>query len=162
MHSVLKPIGLTFVSAILIASCQMSTSKDVADPYADVVPGLPWVHNSGEALATAQKSGQPVLITFYSNSCGWCRQFEKTTLADPKVQLLANKFVLVRLNVDEATDEARRYNVPGVPYTVLLKPNGDMIGRVVGYVDADSFTLKLREAFASGSVVAPSSQAAKS
>jgi thiol-disulfide isomerase/thioredoxin len=79
------------------------------------------------ALAiTGAGSGQTVLLDFYSDYCGPCRQMM------PTVDRLAAEGVPVqRVNVAQYPDLARRFGVSSIPCFVMVV-NGREAGRVVG------------------------------
>jgi thiol-disulfide isomerase/thioredoxin len=79
------------------------------------------------ALAiTGAGSGQTVLLDFYSDSCGPCRQMMPTV-----DQLMAEGMPVQRVNVTQNPGLAQRFGVSGIPCFVMVV-NGREAGRVVG------------------------------
>ena len=72
---------------------------------------------------------QPVLVDFYSTTCGPCRMLA------PTIQKLAQQYegraVVVKVNVDRLPQLAGRYGIQGVP-SVLFFQGGKEVGRLVG------------------------------
>jgi thioredoxin-related protein len=114
---------------------------------------LSWNQGMSEASATKR----PILVDVYTDWCGWCKRMDRDVYARDDVRgYLSQHFVLVRLNA-ESTDEARyagrtitsralaqQLRVSGYPTTIFLKPNGDHIANVPGYVPADRFKVMLQ------------------
>jgi thiol:disulfide interchange protein DsbD len=99
-----------------------------------------------QALTTARAENRPVLIDFYADWCGPCKQLESATFSDPKVrQFLRDKTVAVRVNIDDHPTLAQRHNVTGIPCLVFLNGDGREVGRIVGFEPAQPFLAKARE-----------------
>jgi thiol:disulfide interchange protein DsbD len=136
---VARGVGL----AAAIAGVAAIVAAPVASPIA-------WVPFSDQALSAARAERRPVLIDFEAAWCLPCREMERTTLRDPAVVRLASSFVALKADVtaedDAATALLDRFHVPGVPTYVLLGPDGDERGRLVGFVPSRRMVEALREA----------------
>jgi len=75
------------------------------------------------------KSEQPVLVDFWATWCGPCRQM--TPIVDQLADEYAGKAKIGKLNVDENTQIAARYQVRGIP-TMLLFKGGQLVASKVG------------------------------
>jgi thiol:disulfide interchange protein DsbD len=118
----------------------------LAVPYVQSQPaGIKWEKNYASALALARKTKKPVLVEFYADWCGPCKQMARTTLQDPAIVKLTRKFVSVRVDLDRQKDLARKYDVQSIPYTVILNPNGKVTRAATGYQDVNGFRLFLMQ-----------------
>lgn len=75
------------------------------------------------------QSEMPVLIDFWANWCGPCRMMH------PVVEEIANSMnetiKVCKVNIDEATELAERYNVMTIPTFLVIK-GGKEAGRTIG------------------------------
>jgi thiol-disulfide isomerase/thioredoxin len=87
------------------------------------------------ASAAAKAENKVVLIDFYTTWCEPCKRLDKETWTDASVgQLLGEKAVALKLDAEkEGKDLARRYKIDAYPTTLILKPDGTEMDRLVGF-----------------------------
>ncbi len=76
-------------------------------------------------------SDMPVIVDFWAPWCGPCKMIAPV-LEDIAAEY-AGKVKVVKLNVDENTETAPKYNVRGIP-TLLVVKGGEVVGTKVGAV----------------------------
>ncbi|MDH0864800.1 protein-disulfide reductase DsbD [Mitsuaria sp. GD03876] len=102
-----------------------------------------------EALRTA---GKPVMLDFYADWCVSCKEMERFTLTDARVQAKLAGAVLLKADVTANNAEDRellkRFKLFGPPGTIFFDPKGEeLVGvRVIGFQDADRFLQSLQAA----------------
>lgn len=80
---------------------------------------------------------QPVLVDFYSTTCGPCRMLAPTI--DKLAERYEGRAAVVKVNVDRLPQLAARYGIQGVP-SVLFFKEGKEVGRLVGLRPQGSYS----------------------
>mgnify|MGYP006409702127 CR=1 FL=1 len=70
-----------------------------------------------------------VLVDFYADWCGPCRRLGP--IIENVAQKIGDKANVYKVNIDEGTGLARRFNIRGVPTMVIFK-NGKVVGTMSG------------------------------
>ena len=97
-----------------------------------------WAAWSPETFERARREGKYLLLDGAAEWCHWCHVMDETTYLDPEIaRILRERFIAVRVDVDEHPDLADRYGDWGWPATILFSPEGREIGKYRGYLPPD-------------------------
>lgn len=154
-----------FVIGLMFSGFGLLDKAGIALPAAAGAPGLVagvpstpklgWQKYSDAALHDALAAHKPVLIDFFAEWCGACKELEHDTFTDARIRSLSEKFVLLQI---DATDDfpgldklKSTYGVMGLPTMVFYDPSGNVRREltVTGFENADSFLKKMNGALAS-------------
>ena len=112
------------------------------------------------ALASASSAGKTAMLDFYADWCVSCKEMEKYTFSDNRVQDALSNTVLLQADVT-ANDEAdqallARFGVFGPPTIIFFGPDGQPRAGydVVGYMKAEDFAAHVQQAFGSAATLA--------
>ncbi|PRX26293.1 thiol:disulfide interchange protein DsbD [Paraburkholderia sp. BL18I3N2] len=112
------------------------------------------VRSSNELDQAVKSAAQPAMLDFYADWCVSCKEMEKFTFSDPRVQAKLTQMNLLRADVtaNNIDDQAllKRFSLFGPPGIIFFDQRGKEVLRVVGYESADKFLRSLDRASAPG------------
>lgn len=153
-----KAIGVVFVvCGVLQLVGGVTGGRDVLAPLAHLGGTRESVHTQFIKVksvaeldaALAQTNGKSALLDFYADWCVSCKEMEKFTFTDPRVQARFGEMILLQIDVtaNNADDKAmlKRFNLFGPPGIIFFDGHGQEMphGRVIGYQNADKFLQSL-------------------
>ena len=151
-------LALLLGSAYLIGA--LSGARDILRPLAELGNGqataapivqFDRVRNMAELDARlAQAKGKSVVLDFYADWCVSCKEMERYTFSDMKVQDRLKDSVLLQIDVTDNNDEdkslLKHFGLFGPPAILFFDRQGNEQGgqRIIGYLDAGQFLQSLQ------------------
>jgi uncharacterized protein YyaL (SSP411 family) len=121
---------MKFVRVLAFAIAAFATSPLLASEP------IKWSGWTDELFSRATAEKRFVILDLEAVWCHWCHVMEKTTYADPEVnELLASKYIPVRVDQDANPDLSSRYGDWGWPATIVFGPDGTEIAKIRGYIE---------------------------
>ncbi|XHR31218.1 MAG: thioredoxin [Chthoniobacteraceae bacterium] len=82
----------------------------------------------------------PMVVDFYASWCGPCKIL--APILDKQADEFAGKIKFIKINIDEAPELARRFQIDGLPTLLFLK-QGKVVDSLVGLSSADTLRRRL-------------------
>jgi thioredoxin 1 len=95
--------------------------------------------NEFEAQVT--QSRLPVVVDFYAPWCGPCRRL--APVLDKVASQMSGRIRFVKINIDESSQLAQRFQIEGVP-TLLFFKAGKLVDRSVGLLSPEELAARLQ------------------
>lgn len=144
------------LAALLAATLLVGASVSALTAAAPKGTGITWQTDLKKAHQTALRENKPMLIVFGADWCGYCKKLERETLSNPQMVKYVNaEFVPVHLDADKDKEALEILEVRGLPCSVILSPNADLLGRIEGYQKMAPYYSKLVSARRQHTGVAP-------
>jgi thioredoxin-related protein len=120
-----------------------------------------WLTSLPDAKTQAKKNDKLVLLDFTgSDWCPWCKQLDADVFSKPEFERYAAKnLVLVEVDFPNAKPQSKevkeanaalqsQFKVEGFPTLVVMKPDGTVVWKQVGYLEGgpSAVIAKLNEA----------------
>ena len=113
--------------------------------------GLPFIRVAtlGELDTRIKASGKPVMLDFYADWCVSCKEMERYTFTDARVQQRLADWTLLQADVTANSDDDKallaRFKLFGPPGTIFFNSQGEEVRavRVIGFQDAEKFLATL-------------------
>jgi thiol:disulfide interchange protein DsbD len=162
-HKFWKGIGIAMVvagAAMLVGA--LSGAKDPLQPLSGLrgealatdTRHLPFerVKSVAELDARIAAAGKPVMLDFYADWCVSCKEMERFTFSDARVQQKLAGTLLLQADVTANSDDdkalLKRFNLFGPPGIIFFDKAGKEIDsvRIVGFQNAEAFLKSLEKA----------------
>ena len=108
-------------------------------------PGIEFKTDLLEAQQQADQHSRVTVVYFTAKWCTWCRKMSVGTFADERVRAMAERFVWVKVDIEEQRELAAIFAVQSVPNMVLLNVKGEVLARRPGYMTSEQLLTLLHE-----------------
>lgn len=130
----------------LCRSAMMSLGLLFSLRAAHAVEKVVWVKSLPSAMTQAKQANKLVMVDFYTDWCGWCKELDKTTYSDAAVGKATQQVVAVKVNAEkEGLAAAKKYQVRSFPTILFVAPDGSLAGRIGGYAPPEPFLAALNK-----------------
>ena len=118
-------------------ACLLLAAVSFAEPPDN---GIHWETDLLKAREKALKTDRPLLIVFGAEWCTFCKKMELTTLAEKEmVRTINSGFIPVHLDFDKTKPVAKALNVKGIPSSIVLSTDADILSRKDGFAKSKEY-----------------------
>lgn len=135
----MKTEFIVIIAVAILALVSLGFLFTSGDDSQSTTESLNWNTDLNSALTTAKNTNKLVLVDVYAPWCGYCKEMDKNTFQNPKVQEKLSNYVLVKVNGDENPDFVMKYQIYSYPTVLILDPDGNIVKTVSGYQEPDDF-----------------------
>lgn len=104
-----------------------------------------WIEDHDKGYEVAAAIEKPQVLVLYAKWCGWSKKLIEESFEDPRVKMLKDDFVWVKIDSDSDRAYKEYYDQEGFPMVLILGPDGDVLKRLEGYKDAPTLLKALNE-----------------
>lgn len=154
-----RRLGTAVAAILFVAFAAFLVAPASSAPDAGPKPAaISWVRLDA-AVASAAKSGKPIVVTVFADWCGYCRLMERTTFVDPTVvrqveqgwipaKVNGESDAMLKLGKVSMTENqwAIANGVQGFPAMFLLDAKGKPFAAYPGYLDGPQLAQFLQDA----------------
>lgn len=122
-----------FPLVALLAAAPASASGADAAPGFDGEAWMQGAEGLYEAIRVLEQEPRAMVVYFYTDWCGYCRQFERELLGTTEVKDFFGEVLVVRINPESGSDErkiADYYGVNGYPGFFVHSARSKTLSRV--------------------------------
>lgn len=106
-------------------------------------PSVTWRASFVDAVAEADQTGKPLLISFVSASSPYSLAMRQEVWGDPRLRpIVASLFIPVRISADANPDLASDFHVKDTPTVIVLSGKNERL-RETGFVSAYDLAFRL-------------------
>lgn len=101
------------------------------------------------AMEKAKKEKKPIFVDVYASWCGPCKRMAATAFMDKKVGEFYNQnYISIQIDAEKASDgpaTAAQFGVDAYPTLLYFSPEGTLVKKVVGSMDAEQLLTRGEE-----------------
>ena len=138
----LHKILFVFVIALLAVTYALSQGGKMSAEAEKM-----WLTDYTEAKKIAANQNKPILISFHTSWCGWCKKMKADVYSDQDFcDFATEKLVLLLLDGDKDTDLVAKFGIQGYPSYVIQNSKGETLKSFSGYMKTDKFISTIKQA----------------
>ncbi len=134
-------MGLTGAIGLLPATTVTANGADLKK-YGPIA----WQGTLEAAMKISAREKKPILVDFWANWCGPCKEMLATTYKDKAVVTRSKQFVPVLINADEQPKLLAKFGISALPTVLFLDAKGKVLLQSMGLEKTPEFLKLMDEA----------------
>ncbi len=129
--------GWTGIVASLMLACVAGGPISAGDSSGPV-----WMTDFYAAEKLSRSQGKPLIVHFYGNNCGPCRQMDRETLYTPEVtRELEQGHIAVKVNISQHPELQQKYDIDAIPSDLFVAPDGKVLFHAQGFQSKGTYLI---------------------
>ncbi|MBL8795301.1 MAG: DUF255 domain-containing protein [Planctomycetia bacterium] len=110
---------------------------------------IQWRQDYHAARQEAKTTNRPLVMDFGTANCFWCKKLDGSTFREPAIiRQLNEQFIPLKIDAEREAQLTQQLNIRSFPTLVFAAPDGRILGKHAGFVEAAQFGQQLRRALA--------------
>jgi thiol-disulfide isomerase/thioredoxin len=119
-----------------------SNAKEI--DYQDLIANK-WFLDLDEAKLVASRTNKNIFIDFMATWCGPCKQMEREVFVTDEFKAMGKKLVFCKIDIDMNPALAEKYGVTAIPNMFVIRPDGSVVGSILGSMPLTAFMQELEK-----------------
>jgi FKBP-type peptidyl-prolyl cis-trans isomerase 2 len=104
---------------------------------------LSWLEDHDKGLKEAALENKPMVLLLYADWCPVCKRLMSESFEDPRVRILNDRFVWVKVNSEKEAKYKELYGQDGYPMIVFLDAKGKVLKKDNSFLDGPAMGREL-------------------
>ncbi len=104
---------------------------------------LSWLEDHDKGLKEAALENKPMVLLLYADWCPVCKRLMSESFEDPRVRILKDRFVWVKVNSEKEAKYKELYGQDGYPMIVFLDAKGKVLKKDNSFLDGPALGREL-------------------
>lgn len=104
---------------------------------------LSWLEDHDKGLKEAALENKPMVLLLYADWCPVCKRLMSESFEDPRVRILKDRFVWVKVNSEKEAKYKELYGQDGYPMIVFLDTKGQVLKKYNSFLDGPAMGREL-------------------
>ncbi len=142
-------VGAAFITIGIFDLRPFLKIEKLSNNSSPLIQEAHWISYSEAELVKAKEQGKPVLIDFWADWCGACKELDQYTFSSDAFKLAAINFVLMKFDATNESNELQllreKYSIVGLPTLIFYNEKGELKKELTttGFIESPALLQKM-------------------